>query len=284
MGTFVVYTAVGAKIATAAYVADIQIGASVQTPGQASYRFDIPEGSLDAVIVAFEKITALRVSISNEGIRSLASPGVTGMYTADEALRKLLSNTGTVHRLGEANSVMISLRSVAATVEVSGQVSALEVTSPKYSEQLRDTPQSVSVVPRQIIEQQATTTLRDAVRNVAGISIAAGEGGAQGDSLTIRGFTARNDLYIDGMRDFGSYYRDPFNTQEVDVLQGPSSVTFGRGSTGGVVNQATKSPRMNRFVAGDIDFGTDQTRRGTVDLSLPLNKLGRGAAFRLNAM
>ena len=77
--------------------------------------------------------------------------------------------------------------------------------------------------------EQGVTTLRDAVRNVAGISLAAGEGGAQGDNLTIRGFTARNDIFIDGMRDFGSYYRDPFNQEAVQVLKGPSSVTFGRG-------------------------------------------------------
>ena len=78
-----------------------------------------------------------------------------------------------------------------------------------------DTPQSIGVVPQQVMQEQGATTLRDALRNVAGISLAAGEGGAQGDNLTIRGFTARNDLFIDGMRDFGSYYRDPFNLQEV---------------------------------------------------------------------
>ena len=104
------------------------------------------------------------------------------------------------------------------------------------------------------MEQQGVTTLRDALRNVAGISLAAGEGGAQGDNLTIRGFTARNDLFIDGMRDFGSYYRDPFNTQEVEVLQGPSSVTFGRGSTGGVVNQATKTPGLTPIHFGRRRF------------------------------
>ena len=134
------------------------------------------------------------------------------------------------------------------------------------------------------MQQQGVTTLRDALRNVAGISLAAGEGGAQGDNLTIRGFTARNDLFIDGMRDFGSYYRDPFNTQEVEVLQGPSSVTFGRGSTGGVVNQATKTPGLTRFISGDVDFGTDLTRRVTLDIDQPLPSLGKGAAFRLNLM
>ena len=105
------------------------------------------------------------------------------------------------------------------------------------------------------MQEQGTTTLRDALRNVAGISLAAGEGGAQGDNLTIRGFTARNDLFIDGMRDFGSYYRDPFDMQEVEVLQGPSSVTFGRGSTGGVVNQESKTPGLAGFVSGDLISG-----------------------------
>jgi catecholate siderophore receptor len=134
------------------------------------------------------------------------------------------------------------------------------------------------------MQEQGVTTLRDALRNVAGISLAAGEGGSQGDNLTIRGFTARNDLFIDGMRDFGSYYRDPFNLQEVEVLQGPSSVTFGRGSTGGVVEQSTKTPGLQRFVSGDVDLGTDRTRRATLDVDLPLPALGQGAAFRLNIM
>ena len=107
---------------------------------------------------------------------------------------------------------------------------------------------------------------------MAGISIAAGEGGAQGDSLTIRGFNARNDLYIDGMRDFGSYYRDPFNLEEIDVIQGPDSTNFGRGSTGGVVNQATKFPNMDRFFSGTFDAGTDGTRRLTTDLDVPFRR------------
>jgi catecholate siderophore receptor len=86
------------------------------------------------------------------------------------------------------------------------------------------------------------------------------------------------------MRDFGSYYRDPFDTEEVEVLQGPSSVTFGRGSTGGVVNQETKVPRLGRVLSGDAVLGTDHTRRLTVDFNTPLPDLGSGTAFRLNVM
>ena len=155
---------------------------------------------------------------------------------------------------------------------------------PKLNEPLRDVPKSVSVVPREVMNDQNTTTLRDALRNVAGISIAAGEGGAQGDNLTLRGFTARGDIFLDGMRDFGSYYRDPFILQEVDVLKGPESVMFGRGSTGGIINQESKIPALAPFVAGALTLGTDRTRRATIDLDEPVPQLGEHAAFRLNLM
>ncbi|HVU37529.1 MAG TPA: TonB-dependent siderophore receptor [Opitutales bacterium] len=161
---------------------------------------------------------------------------------------------------------------------------AKSVTLPQFSEPLRDTPQSVTVVPKVVMQDQNSMTLRDVLRNVAGISIAAGEGGSQGDNLTLRGFTARNDIFLDGLRDYGSYYRDPFNYEQVDVLSGPESVMFGRGSTGGVINQESKTPEMNPFVEGALTVGTDLTRRATADINEPLPDLAQGAAFRLNLM
>jgi catecholate siderophore receptor len=155
---------------------------------------------------------------------------------------------------------------------------------PKLPEPLRDTPQSITVVPRELMDDQHTTTLRDALRNVAGISIAAGEGSSQGDNLTIRGFTARSDIFMDGMRDFGSYYRDPFNLERVEVLEGPSGILFGRGSTGGVVEQDSKTPQLRGFIDGSVSLGTDLTRRGTLDMNEPLLEISTNAAFRLDMM
>lgn len=172
-------------------------------------------------------------------------------------------------------------------VVVSGQHGAYKsdtVDLPRITQPLRDTPQSISVIPRQLMDDQNATTLRDALRNVSGISIAAGEGTLQGDNLTLRGFSAQDDIFLDGMRDIGSYYRDPFNYQEVDVLEGPESVMFGRGSTGGVINQESKMPGANPFVAGTLSLGTDLTRRGTVDINEPLPELGTNTALRLNIM
>lgn len=157
-------------------------------------------------------------------------------------------------------------------------------TLPKLTQPLLDTPQTIDAVPRQVMEDQGVSTMRDALRNVPGISLGAGEYSSQGDNLTIRGFSARSDIYLDGMRDFGSYYRDPFFLDDIQVLQGPSSILFGRGSTGGVVEQDSKTPQLVPFTTGTLGFGTDMTRRATVDFNRPLPDWGQGAALRINLM
>jgi len=153
----------------------------------------------------------------------------------------------------------------------------------KFPQPLLTTPRSATVITPQLMQDEAVTSLRDALRNVSGISIGAGEGSYQGDNFTIRGFSARSDIYLDGMNDFGSYTRDPFNTQEVEVLKGPSSAEFGRGSTGGVVNIESKTPQLQGFTAGSMEYGTDNTERATLDWDEPISQIP-GAAFRLNLM
>lgn len=110
-----------------------------------------------------------------------------------------------------------------------------------------DTPQSITVVPQQLIQDQRDSSLVETLRNVPGITMFGGEGGTQGDNINIRGYSARNDFYRDGVRDPGWYTRDTFSIESVEVLKGPSSFLFGRGSTGGVVNVTSKLP----FFAAD---------------------------------
>jgi catecholate siderophore receptor len=284
MGTLVAYSACG-NVATAqqAPLEPWKRGSAAQGSLPVR-RYDIPAGPLDGVVPAFQSATGIEVEVPNAAILGIASPGVSGSYSVEQALKKLLAGTGIDYRFTGANKVTLEVGSVSTSVDVTTTVDALAASSPKYAELITDTPQTINEVPREVMDQQGTTTLRDALRNVAGISLAAGEGGAQGDNLTIRGFTARNDLFIDGMRDFGSYYRDPFNVQEVEVLQGPSSVTFGRGSTGGVVNQSSKTPGMSAAISGSMQVGTDLTRRVTLDINEPLPNFASGAAFRINLM
>ncbi len=135
-----------------------------------------------------------------------------------------------------------------------------------------------------MLRDRAVTNINDALRSVTGISIGAGEFSWQGNNPSIRGFVARNDIFLDGIRDFGSYARDPFNLQSVEVLKGPASILFGRGSTGGVINQPTKVPMLEDFIQGSAVFGTDYTRRGTIDVNRVIPELGANTAFRFNLM
>jgi catecholate siderophore receptor len=273
-GTIAVYTAVGCYKLSAA-----QLPAQFELAVEAT-RFAIPAGILEDALRTFSQTTGIAIELASEGISKLTTPGFTGRATPQQALDQLLSDSGVHARFTTPTTAVLELNTVDAAVEVTESSSALTSSLSKFTEPLRDTAQTIAVINQEVMEEQGVTTLRDALRNVAGISIAAGEAGAQGDNLTIRGFSARNDLYIDGMRDFGSYYRDPFNLDSVEVVQGPASATFGRGSTGGAVNQATKAPALLRNIGGTLDAGTDSTRRATTDINLPY----KTTAFRLNLM
>ena len=154
----------------------------------------------------------------------------------------------------------------------------------KLTQPLLDTPQSISSVSAKELADRGVTNLDQALRFAPGITLGAGETNWQGNNPYLRGFPARDDMYVDGERDFGYYYRDPFDDARVEVLQGPSSILFGQGSTGGVINQVSKSPTLAPRLAGTAAIGTDDLERATLDLDRPLAPLGAGGAFRLNLM
>jgi catecholate siderophore receptor len=166
-----------------------------------------------------------------------------------------------------------------------GDYKADRASSPKLTEPLLDTPQSITVIPREVMDDRGATTLRDVLRTVPGITLSAGEGGGpQGDNLKIRGFAANNDLFIDGMRDQGQYSRDNFNLEQVEVIKGASATASGRGSTGGAVNLVTKTAGKEAITAGSVTVGTDRTKRLTADVNRSLTDYGVDAAVRLNVM
>ncbi|AUT62510.1 TonB-dependent receptor [Paraburkholderia terrae] len=145
---------------------------------------------------------------------------------------------------------------------------------------LRDIPQAVTVIPKAVLQSQAANSFSDALRNVPGITIGAAEGGQIGNNINLRGFSARTDIYLDGFRDRGQYYRDTFNLESIDVLYGPSSLYFGRGSTGGVINHVSKEPQLKKRADVSVQAGTHDRYRTTVDLDTPITDT---SAFRINA-
>ncbi len=146
-----------------------------------------------------------------------------------------------------------------------------------------DTPRSVTVVPKQVIKDTAAVSLQDALRTVPGITFGAGEGGnPTGDRPFIRGFDAQSDTYVDGVRDTGAQTREIFNLEQIEVSKGPNSAFGGRGSAGGSLNLVSKQAKAGNFIDGGFTYGSDQTRRYTLDLNQEF--LDGNAAFRLNLL
>lgn len=148
---------------------------------------------------------------------------------------------------------------------------------------VQDTPQTINVVPREVLEQQNVTTLEEALRNVPGITMSAGEGngGVTGDQFRIRGFSAQNDIYVDGLRDFGAYVRDAFTYEDVSVLKGPSGYALGTGSVGGGVAVNSRLPHLGDSLGVTVTGGMGPFARATADANYQFSDTG---AVRLNLM
>lgn len=180
------------------------------------------------------------------------------------------------------NSISLGTTSITGEVQDADTYKVEQGSSPKYTAALVDTPRSVTVISQQVIKDTAATSLQDALRTVPGITFGAGEGGnPQGDRPFIRGFDAQGDTFLDGVRDTGAQSREIFAIESVEVSKGPNSAMGGRGSAGGSLNLVSKLPKDRDFTDAGFTYGSDQTRRYTLDVN---RKFLENAAFRLNLM
>jgi len=176
-----------------------------------------------------------------------------------------------------------SLGSITVTDSAIVEEPGRKLESPKRTRTVRDTPQTITVLTNEVLEQQNLLTLRDALSTVPGITFGAGEGGTgPGDNITFRGYSASNDITIDGVRDSAQITRtDTYNLEQLEVTNGANSVISGAGSTGGNINLVTKRPKADDAYIATGGVSTDDYYRATVDLNSRVNDL---VAFRLNAM
>lgn len=145
--------------------------------------------------------------------------------------------------------------------------------SGKFPEPILNTPKTITVLSKEVLEDKNATSLKQALLSTAGVTLGSGEGGnAFGDRFFIRGFDARNDVFIDGVRDPGVSVRENFFTEQVEILRGPGSSFAGRGTTGGAINIVTKQATTEKsFYNMDTTFGTDHTKRVTIDVNQVIN-------------
>lgn len=185
-----------------------------------------------------------------------------------------LSNTAYAQTSAEADLPEVrvkSKRELRPSYNAPTATSATKIEAP-----LRDIPQTVNVVPQSVLRDQAARSLQDVLKTVPGVGLSHGDG--QRDQVTIRGFSAIADQFIDGLRDDALYFRDLSNIEQVEVIKGPASVLYGRGSSGGLINRITKKPGIDKSEVS-AQFGSWNQRRGEFDLARNYGDVG--IAFRV---
>ena len=156
--------------------------------------------------------------------------------------------------------------------------------SPKFTQSLQDTPQTVQVITSELFNQQGATTLAEALRNSAGVgTFYAGENGntSTGDTIYMRGFDSSSSIFIDGVRDLGSISRDMFNVEQVEVVKGPAGTDNGRSAPTGAINMVSKQANLRDAVSATLSAGVDGQQRATADWN---QALGETSALRVNAL
>lgn len=171
--------------------------------------------------------------------------------------------------------------SVAAPEEET--INVRRASSPKLTQPLVDTPQTISVVSQEVLQQQGATTLSQALRNTPGVTFLLGENGntSTGDSIFMRGFDTQGSIFIDGIRDLGTVSRDTFNTEQVEIAKGPAGPDYGRSAASGYVNLVSKVPTAQSFANGNASYGTANNGRVAADVN---HAFSADTAVRLNVM
>ncbi|MFG3694980.1 TonB-dependent receptor [Stutzerimonas stutzeri] len=162
-----------------------------------------------------------------------------------------------------ASPIELPVTSVTGSRKESGYKPEQSKAALKIDSPLRDIPQSINVVPQSVLRDQGADSLEDALKNVPGIGLSNGDG--QRDQVTIRGFSAIGDQYIDGVRDDALYFRDMSNIERVEVIKGPAAVLYGRGSSGGLINSVTKKPTFAPVQEVGVSFDSEGKRRTQFD-------------------
>ncbi len=177
-----------------------------------------------------------------------------------------------------------TLSKISVAAEAEETIKVDRVASPKFTQPLLDTPQTIAVVSQEVLTQQGATTLSAALRNTPGVTFLLGENGntATGDSIFMRGFDTQGSIFIDGIRDLGTVSRDTFNTNQVEIAKGPAGPDYGRAAASGYVNLVSKVPTADTVASGAASYGTSSNGRITGDYNHAFE--GRGTAVRFNVM
>lgn len=261
------------------------LGSPSVIAAEQSIAFNIQPQALGSALNAYADAAKVRLSYPGNITSGLKSPGVSGAYTAEQALQKLLNGTGVVART-TANGTITLEKAPSSKLEtttlkpmtVSGRRDANAEhrgysvsnasTATKTDTPLMDTPSSVQVIPQQVLKDQQAVILEDATKNISGVQrVWNGEG--NGQDFVIRGFGVRNTRFRNGQR-LASFNTDMANVEQVEVLKGSGAMLYGRLEPGGMVNVVTKKPQKEAHYSLQQQFGSYDFYRTVAEATGPL--------------
>ena len=227
-----------------------------------------------------QDLTAIRKTTSGMTMLPLGAMLLAGSVAAMAQTTPATAGSSTATEGGKTLST-VTVKERAEAPEGKDSLRATETTIGKGRQQLRDIPQSITVVTEKLIDDRNYDTMKEVLKNTGGISFLAAEGGEE--DIRLRGFSLQQtgDVFVDGMRDPAFYERDTFSLDRMEILRGSASLLFGRGSTGGAVNMVTKVPRLMDEHQVDVTVGSHGYKRAVGDFNI---QTGDSAALRLNAM
>jgi catecholate siderophore receptor len=258
--------------------------------------FSIAANSMEDALNRFAKQTGIKISFSNIEVKGLMTHGLNGNFTIQDGLKHLLAGSNlemirqadgfTVKRTstptpGLDSAVPLTVLPVVKVMSsaMGGYATAYSTTATKTNTLLRDIPQSITVVTRELIRDQSMQSMADVARYVPGVGVSQGEGNR--DALVFRGNRSTGDFFTDGVRDDVQYFRDLYNIERVEVLKGANGMIFGRGGSGGVINRVTKQAGWDPIREFSFEGGSFDKKRATVDVGHAINDV---AAVRFNSM
>ena len=249
----------------------------------------IPAGSLDQVLRDYMLASGALLSADGRLTLDLKSPGLDELSAPERDLPRILNGTGLEAVPLADGSYLLRGQTPPPEVELLPEVvarpaaqapfDAISYFAVKGGAPLRDVPQALSVMEAAQLQERGLLSMGEMLAYVPGVQATLGEGNR--DSAVFRGYNTSADFYVNGLRDDVQYYRDFYNTETVEVLKGPNAMAWGRGGSGGAVNRTTKQAQWRDIGEADVQLGTWQDRRASLDVGGVWNPQ---LAWRLNAV
>ena len=234
------------------------------------------------VVVRQSGETAISILSDRNGMYSVSvEPGAYTLRVSAPGFQEIEQQI-TIASTGERLDIALHVaprRDVIVITETADYQAVLLSSATRSPTLLRDVPQSVTVVTRELASDQGMGSISDVVRYVPGITAAQGEGNR--DQLVVRGNNTTADFFVNGVRDDVQYYRDLYNLERVEALKGPNALSFGRGGAGGVINRVTKEAGFAPLREFTLTGGSHASRRFATDVD---HVFGDRLAVRLNSM